>query len=484
MSDTPVRPAVLVVDDDPSVHHLFRAVLDGTPADLLVARTGAEAVRLATEHDVGVVFIDLVLPDRPGLDVFGALHERDPRVLVVLMAAGGTSDTAIEAIKNGAYEYLLKPLDLASLRALVARAWEIRHLMTVPVTLAGVAEEPARGRDLLVGRSAAMQEVFKAIGRVAARDVTVLIRGESGTGKELIARAIYTHSHRADRPFLAINCAAIPEALLESELFGHERGAFTGADRTKIGKFEQFSGGTLFLDEIGDMSAMLQSKVLRVLQEQQFQRVGGNETIHTDVRILAATNRNLERSVEAGGFREDLYYRLNGYTITAPPLRARPDDIPALVNHFLAQSRRELGKPVRTVADEAMARLARYAWPGNVRELQNVIRRSLLQASGQVLLADFLPLHVGAPGRTAGGTASRALEDVERLIEDRLRAGATDLYDEVQAAVDRHLILRVLQHTGGNQHEAAALLGLSRNTLRAKIRSLDIRIDRSVRSGS
>jgi nitrogen regulation protein NR(I) len=484
MNDLPVGPAVLVVDDEPSVHHLFRAVLDGAPADLLLARTGEDAMRIADGRDVALVFIDLVLPDRSGLEVFRLLHERDPRVLVVLMTSGGTSDTAIEAIKNGAYDYLLKPLDLASVRSLVSRAWEIRRLMTVPVTLDGGADEPARGRDVLVGRSAAMHEVFKAVGRVAARDVTVLIRGESGTGKELIARAIYSHSHRADRPFLAINCAAIPETLLESELFGHEKGAFTGADRTKVGKFEQFSGGTLFLDEIGDMSAMLQSKILRVLQEQQFQRVGGNETIYTDVRLLAATNRNLERAVEAGSFREDLYYRLNGYTITTPALRERPDDIPALVNHFLARSRRELGKPVRTVAEDAMERLARYPWPGNVRELQNVVRRSLLQSTGQVLLADFLPAHVRAPDRAEVPAASRALEDVERMIEDRLRAGATDLYDEVQAAIDRHLILRVLQHTDGNQHEAAALLGLSRNTLRAKIRSLDIRIDRSVSSGA
>jgi len=484
MTETRLEPNVLVVDDDRSVHHLFRAALTGEGMTLLAARTGAEAVRLATEQDVDIVFLDVILPDRSGLEVFQQIHGRDALIPIVLMTAGGTSDTAIEAIKLGAYDYLLKPLDLAKLRTLTRRACEIRRQMTVPVEFAETAEARSGDRELLVGRSEAMQEVYKAIGRVASREVTVLIRGESGTGKELIARAIYSHSRRADRPFLAINCAAIPEPLLESELFGHERGAFTGADRRKIGKFEQFSAGTLFLDEIGDMSPVLQSKILRVLQERQFQRVGGNETIHTDVRVIAATHRDLERAVKERQFREDLYYRLDGYTITAPALRDRPEDIAVLANFFLRHFRSELDKPVRTIAPEAMSLLEGYAWPGNVRELQNVLRRALLQATGPVLVADFLPPTLRAAGLTRDATRiGGSLAPLERLIDERLRSGATEIYDEVQAELDRHLIMRVLAHTRGNQHQAARILGLSRNTLRGKIRALGIHIDRIVSAG-
>jgi len=486
MTEPSLNPTVMVVDDDPSIHHLFRAVLAQEAMSLLVARTAAEADRLVSAQNVDVVFVDVILPDRSGLDVFKELHGKDALIPVVLMTAGGTSDTAIEAIKLGAYDYLLKPLDLAKLRTLIRRACEIRRQMTVPVEFAETAQEPSEDAELLVGRSEAMQEVYKAIGRVASREVTVLIRGESGTGKELIARAIYSHGRRGDRPFLAINCAAIPEPLLESELFGHERGAFTGADRRKIGKFEQLSAGTLFLDEIGDMSPVLQSKILRVLQERQFQRVGGNETIHTDVRVIAATNRDLERAVKEREFREDLYYRLDGYTITAPPLRERPEDIAVLADFFLRRFRRELDKPVQRIAPEAMAALMQYAWPGNVRELQNVLRRALLLATGPVLLPDFLPPTVRreGPGPREGIRIDHPMEALERMIDERLRTGATEIYEEVQAELDRHLIMRILAHTRGNQHQAARILGLSRNTLRGKIRALGIRIDRIVSAGN
>src|SRR5262249_20790592 len=308
----------------------------------------------------------------------------------------GTAATAIDAMRLGAFEYLVKPPDMDQLSELVARAFKISKLMRVPARIAD--EEPADdAADVLVGRCPAMQEVYKAIGRVAPQDVTVLILGESGTGKELVARAIYHYSRRSAGPFLAINCAAIPENLLESELFGHEKGAFTGADRRRVGKFEQVNGGTLFLDEIGDMTPLTQTKVLRVLQDQQFEPVGGNQTVRTDVRLIAATNRDLPALMAQGRFRGDLYYRLNVSTIRLPPLREPGAGVARLVRYYLRRLGQEMGKDVQTVAPEAMDLLRRYPWPGNVRELQSVVKQALLRATGQVLLADFLPesLHDG-----------------------------------------------------------------------------------------
>src|SRR5437762_7322466 len=287
-------------------------------------------------------------------------------------------------MKQGAYDYLFKPLDLNQLRRVVAEALEVAQRMRAPAVVAETAADPDV-EGALVGAGPARREVYKAIGRVAAQDVPVLITGESGTGKELVARAIYQHGARANAPFLALNCAAIPEQLLESELFGHEKGAFTGADRRRIGKFEQVSGGTLFLDEIGDMPLTLQAKILRLLQEQSFERVGGNETVRTDVRLIAATHRDLKAWSEEGKFRPDLYYRLSVFTIHLPPLRERGDDLPLLVRHYLRRFSRELGREVRDVAPEALERLRNGSWPGNIRELQSVLKQALLQASGTVL---------------------------------------------------------------------------------------------------
>jgi two-component system nitrogen regulation response regulator GlnG len=325
-----------------------------------------------------------------------------------------------------------------------------------------------------------MHEVYKAIGRVAAQDVPVLITGETGTGKELVARALYQHSRRANAPFLAINCAAIPEHLLESELFGHEKGAFTGADRKRIGKFEQCSGGTLFLDEVGDMTPLTQSKTLRLLQEQRFERLGGNETIQTDVRALAATNHNLEAAVADGRFRQDLYYRLSVFTIHLPPLRARDDDLALLVKHYVRRFSRELGKDVQSVAAEAMEVLRRYPWPGNVRELQSVLKQALLQAAGPVLLAEFLPPFHPVESHTDAAPPDTALEV---FIDEQLKAGTDDLYAEVLRRVDCLVLTRVLRHTNGNQLQAAKLLGITRGSLRTKLRELGIRIDRSITGG-
>ena len=341
--------------------------------------------------------------------------------------------------------------------------------------------------DALIGVCASMQEVYKAVGRVAPYDVNVLITGESGTGKELVARAIYQHSKRSGHTFLAINCAAIPGALLESELFGHEKGAFTGADRQHIGKFEQCNGGTLFLDEIGDMTPVTQVKVLRVLQDQQFQRVGGNEVIQADVRLIAATNRDLEKMVATGQFRNDLYYRLNVYTLTLPPLRDRREDLPQLVAYYLKRFHKELGKEVVRIAPEAMQLLAAYDWPGNVRELQSVLKQALLQATGTVLVSEFLPAVVRRDPATAApaveapplpGAAAAAgptLNDLTRFVQERLAAGSEALFDEYAAVTESHLFGLVLKHTQGNLTQAARVLGINRGTLRTKLEALGMK---------
>jgi nitrogen regulation protein NR(I) len=469
---------VLIIDDEPFILHAFRKAFEDTEFTPRTASDGAEGLELFARHRPHAVILDINLPDQSGLDVFARLRQIDARVPVIFITGHGTTETAIEAMKQGAFDYLLKPLELDQLRELVDRAAEISRLSRTPAVVADEAPAPGTA-DVLVGRSPGMQEVYKAIGRVAPRDLAVLILGESGTGKELVARAIYQHGARASGPFLAVNCAAIPETLLESELFGHEKGAFTGADRKRIGKFEQCTGGTLFLDEIGDMTPLTQSKLLRVLQDGQFERVGGNETIRTDVRIIAATNRDLPRMAAAGEFREDLYYRLSVVTIAIPPLRERADDLPLLVEHFLARFSPELDKEVSRASPEAMEALRRYPWPGNLRELQSVLKQALLRAQGPVLLAEFLPESL----RTAAGgapAAQPATVDWEAFLEERLRAGSQDLYAEATSLIERSLVTRVLRETGGNQAQAAKILGITRGSLRTKIRTLGIAIERAV----
>jgi two-component system nitrogen regulation response regulator GlnG len=474
-------PSLLVVDDEPSVLHVFSKVFRDEGVDLLTAATGGEALGLLATHRPDAVVLDIKLPDCSGLAVFRDIHATDPRIPVILITGTGTSETAIEATSLGAFDYLVKPLDFEEVCSLVQRAFEVRRLSLEPVELGpDLADLPAES-DALVGNSPAMHAVYKAIGRVAPQTVTVLVQGESGTGKELVARAIYQHSRRAGAPFLVVNCAAIPETLLESELFGHEKGSFTGADRRRIGKFEQSNGGTLFLDEIGDMPLALQSKILRVLQNQRFERVGGAETIATDVRIIAATNRDLEQMVAEGTFRSDLYYRLNVYTIVLPPLRALQDDLPSLVDYFLAKANRELGKRVRTVAPEVMELLRACQWPGNVRELQGVLKRAVLQATGPVLVADFLPELIRSP--RIPGTAEKPeamITDWEQFVDEGIRAGVDNLYDEAVATAARQVILRVLRALKGNQAHAAKVLGITRTTLRTKMRQLGITLDRQV----
>lgn len=478
-------PVLLVVDDEPSILHAFQRLFRGPEIVLRTAGTGAAAWAAAIADPPDAVILDVSLPDTSGLDLFKRLHDLDARLPVIFITGHATTDVAIEAVKMGAYDFLFKPLELDQLRHQVAKAFELRRLM-LGASSPAISEAPSRNGDTMVGRCPAMTRVYMEIGRVAAQDVAVLIQGESGTGKELVARAIWQHSRRSEMPYLALNCAAIPEPLLESELFGHEKGAFTGADRQRIGKFEQCTRGTLFLDEVGDMTPLTQAKLLRVLQDQQFERLGGNQTIQTDVRVIAATNRDLKQMVGQGRFREDLYYRLSVFTIPLPPLRDRGDDLELLVQHFRMRFNAELGKNVQEIPLDTWGALRKHHWPGNVRELQSVLQQALLRTTGPVLLPDFLPPSIGVAG-AAGPTGPRGphdLPDLDRLISDRLEAGSEDIYLEAVALLDRHLLSRILEHTGGNQVDAARLLGLSRNTLRAKIRSLGIPLDKFERPTS
>jgi nitrogen regulation protein NR(I) len=475
-------PTLLVIDDDRLVLECLGLAFAGYGVTVLPALTAAAGLAEFERVRPEVVLSDIRLPDLSGLDLLARLRAIDPKVPVVLMTGHGTAETAIEAMRQGAYDYLLKPLDPDILTTVVERAFEVSRLMRVPTVLSGDDADPVADRtDLFVGRSPIMQEVFKTIGRVAPSDASVLIRGETGTGKEMVARAIYHYSKRADKPFLAVNCAAIPETLLESELFGHEKGSFTGADRKRVGKFEQAHGGTLFLDEIGDMTPLTQAKILRVLQDGRFERVGGSEAIRTDVRIIAATNRDLETMMVGGEFREDLFYRLNVCPIRLPPLRERPDDIPPLVSHFLRRHGPEFDKKVTGIAPAALERLASYRWSGNVRQLQSVVKQALVRTVGPTLTVDNLPaeFHTAAcPAETTVTEPADAVAVViRRYAQDRLGSDPTGLYAELIAVVEREAIAEVLRFTNGNLSRASVVLGISRPTLRAKIAALDLRVE-------
>ena len=466
-------PTLLIVDDEPSILHAFRRAFRDDSLEVRTAETASDGLDLARERRPDVAVLDVHLPDLNGLELLRRFRELDARCPIVFISGRGDADDAIEAMKLGAFDYLLKPLELRQVREVIGRALAVSRAMNTPAVVAGEGPVDERA-DVIIARCPAMQEVVKAVGRVADRDVAVLITGATGTGKELIARALYQHSRRAAGPFLAVNCAAIPEQLLESELFGHEKGAFTGADRRRIGKFEQCNGGTLFLDEVGDMSPLTQSKMLRVLQEQRFERLGGDETIRTDARVLAATNVNLEAAVAEGRFRQDLYYRLSVFTIALPRLRDRGEDLPLLVNHYVRRYGRELGKAVTSVAPETKELLRNRPWPGNVRELQSVLLTAVLHAAGPVLLPESLP------SANAPGPAPAADADFERFIDAGLEEGSHDLYAAAIRRLERLLLPRVLRHTNGNQLRAAKILGITRGSLRTKLRELGLRIDRSV----
>jgi DNA-binding NtrC family response regulator len=477
-------PRLLLIDDDPDLILAQVAHAVGPlGVHVSVARNGADGLRQVMAQLPEVVLLDVRLPDLSGLEVYQRIRQHDARIPVVFVTSTTAADTAIAAMQQGAYEYLFKPLDPQQLRRVVGQALELSRLMREPASLAPTLPDDDRG-DIILGCCPAMGEVYKAIGRVARQNVTVLLSGESGTGKELVARAIYQHSARAQAAFHAINCAAIPEQLLESELFGHEKGSFTGADRRRIGKFEQAHGGTLFLDEIGDMPLGMQGKILRLLQDQKFERVGSNETIQTDVRLIAATHRDLKAWSAEGKFRPDLYYRLSVFTIALPPLRERGDDLIMLVQQYLRRFSRELGRDVREVAPDAWARLRAHAWPGNIRELQSVLKQALLQATGTVLISAFLPesLETLATPAAPSVPAAAPLEGFlfEPFLRQRLEAGTNDLYAEAHRQLDRILLPLAIEFSGGNQRRAAQLLGVARNTFRVKLRDAGLNLKRSL----
>ena len=489
---------VLLVDDE--AVFLPEQVRQALPEHrVTVATSGREGLAAIRASRPDVVLLDLGLPDRSGLEIYEDIRAVDARLPVIFVTMAKGADAAIEAMKRGAFNYIYKPIDLVQLESVVRDALAAGHQMRA---LVGMRQTPLDTMEdgALFGGCPAMLEVYKEIGRVARQDVTVLVTGETGTGKELVARAIYQHSARADAPFLALNCAAIPENLLESELFGHERGAFTGADRRRIGKFEQCSGGTILLDEVGDMPLSLQAKVLRLLQEQTFERVGGNESVHTDVRLIAATHHDLKHLVTQGKFRLDLFYRLGVFTIHLPPLRERGDDLATLALQYVRRFSRELGREVREIAPETLELLRAYRWPGNIRELQSVLKQAVLRSHGHSLLPlpSFPPSLAAAapasepvpappdstqpdrePARPARAAAPVAL-DVDTFVRERLAAGAKELYADTRAFVDRFLFVRVLEHTHGNYSAAAEILGISRQTMRSKLRELGITVAHSV----
>jgi two-component system nitrogen regulation response regulator GlnG len=469
---------LLLIDDDPGlIPEQVRQAFPAPSHRVDVAATGTAGLAHVRTKPPDVILLDLHLPDQTGLEVFHGIREIDARIPVIFVTMTKTADTAIEAMKQGAFDYLFKPLDLKHVRRVVGEALEVGRRMRAPAVVAETPPDSAVDGAIL-GACPAMREVYKAIGRVAGQDVTVLIAGETGTGKELIARAIYQHSSRAKAPFMALNCAAIPENLLESELFGHEKGSFTGADRRRIGKFEQCNNGTILLDEIGDMPLALQAKILRLLQEQSFERVGGNETVRTNVRLIAASHRDLKALSAEGKFRADLYYRLSVFTIHLPPLRERGEDLAMLVQYYLGRFNRDLGREVVTIDPEALARLRTYNWPGNIRELQSVVKQALLQARGSVLLPSFLPQL--SPARSGAPATTNANLDLEAFIRQRLQPDSHDLYSEAHGLLDRFLLTHVLEYTGGSQHKAARLLGIARQTLRLKLRDLGLHVAQSV----
>ncbi len=461
---------ILIADDEDGLRWVLEKGLKQAGYRVIAVKDGESALQEAGAEPFDLIFLDIRMPGVDGLTLLAKIREARPDAQVVIMTAHGTMETAIQAMQRGAYDYLAKPFDLDEVLLLAERALSARRLsQEVSRLKTGLREVWEFGA--LVGRHARMQEVYKTIGRVAASDVTVLLRGESGTGKELVARAIHHYSRRAGRPFVAVSGAAIPGTLLETELFGHERGAFTDAKERKLGKLELAHGGTLYLDEVGDMPLDLQAKLLRALQERVFERVGGQDPIRVDFRVLAATNRDLEMMMREGRFREDLFYRLNVVTLTLPPLRERREDIPLLADHFLAKYAGDLGE--RALAPEALDRLVGYDWPGNVRELENVIQRAMVMAGGGVILPEHLP--IGPVSARATVTADHSLEEViEKKLAECVRGlgrrPGANLYALMVGLVEKPLLRAVLRETAGNQIKAAALLGINRNTLRKKLK--------------
>lgn len=464
------KPKILLVEDDANIASGLQKVLRSQNYLVTGLERGDEGLERALAEEFDVVITDLKLPGVDGLELVRKLHQQKPKLPIILITAHGTTETAIEATKWGAFDYVPKPFDVEELLDLTAKALQSSRLMSDPVEMG----DSTSGRTAIVGTSRVMQMLYKEIGRIAATPVTVLIRGETGTGKELVARAIYQHSDRALAPFIAINCAAIPENLLESELFGHERGAFTGADSRRIGRFEQANGGTIFLDEIGDMNLPLQAKLLRVLQEKTIQRVGGKDSIPIDVRVIAATHRDLEAAIQEKLFREDLFYRLNVVAINLPPLHERGEDIPDLARYFLSKHGRELGVNAPSITPEAIALLQQQKWPGNVRELENTVRQALLLAREYTISAEYLK-EVLAKGRQPVANSHQSHSAYIADLLDRVERGEiTNAFARMLQDLEPELYSQAIKRAQGNQTRAAEWLGVTRLKMREKLKEYSL----------
>jgi DNA-binding NtrC family response regulator len=477
-----MQPRILLIEDDHSTASALKKVLQAEGYGVDLAERGDDGLAQASARSFDLVLTDLRLPGLGGLELAARLHADKPKLPIIMMTAHGTTDTAIEATKLGVYEYLVKPFEADELLDLVASAVAHSRRMSERVEMG----EARSARFAIIGNSRAMQSIYKEVGRLAATATTVLIRGATGTGKELIARAIYQHSDRADKRFIAVNCAAIPETLLESELFGHERGSFTGAQSRRIGRFEQAHGGTIFLDEIGDLNANTQSKLLRVLQEKCIQRLGGDDTIHVDARVLAATHRDLETAIQEREFREDLYYRLSVVTIRLPALSERAEDIPALVKFFILRYAAELGLDAPSVDPEAFAFLQKQDWPGNVRELENVVRQSLLLAKPFGISLEHAQQVLGKSRKPVPVTGQTHAAYVADLLASVQRGEERDAHAKMVADLEPELFAQAIRLAGGNQAKAARWLGVTRLNMREKRIQLGLhpskaRDDRSAR---
>ena len=471
---------ILIVDDDDQLRKSFEKLLSEEGYEVKSAPSGEAGLKVVQSDILDLVILDMRLPGMNGLETFQAIHQIEPKLPVIMMTAYGTTETAIEATKLGAFDYILKPFDVPEMLAVIAQALEAGRFMRSPVDVDVVPDKASR--EAILGRSKPMQDVYKAIGRVSSTDATVLIRGESGTGKELVARAIYQHSLRAQKPFLVINCVAIPENLLESELFGYEKGAFTGAVHRRVGKIEQANGGTVFLDEIGDMPFTIQAKILRLLQEKSIERLGGRETIPVDVRIIAATNRDLEAALAEGRFREDLYYRLKVVTIWLPPLRERAGDIPLLTEYFLSRFAADVGIDNPGITSEAMGMLDSYPWPGNVRELGNAIQKTLIFNRGAPVCPEDVAQAISGKSLGRSGLSETGDQAIRQWIRDALTSRADEnMFDSCLDRFASILISEALNLTGGNRSRAAKLLGLSRPTLHSKIEKYHLKFETSVK---
>ncbi|HRG95297.1 MAG TPA: sigma-54 dependent transcriptional regulator [Polyangiaceae bacterium] len=466
----PEKKQVLIVDDEPNLRKILAAQLSRDGYDVLLAEDGEEGLATLREHHIDLMITDLRMPKVDGMTLLREALREDPDLPVVMITAHGTVDTAVEALKTGAFDYLTKPFDKDEVRQIVAKALRTRHL---------AGQEASQSPNLvpgarfgIIGSASGLNEVYSVLERVADSPTTVLITGESGTGKELVARALHDHSSRRGKPFIKVNCAAIPKELIESELFGYERGAFTGAVSSKPGRFELASGGTLFLDEIGEIPIEMQVKLLRALQESEFERVGGIKTIRVDVRLVAATNRELKKLIAAGSFREDLFYRLNVVSIRLPALRERVSDIPLLTEHFLTKFNERLKKSVLGLEPAALEALTAYGWPGNIRELENVMERAVLFCDGQQLTADNLPQEV-----RGDGSATTPLPPYVSSAPVNL-SGEAGLKEHVKVAMsrlERDIVSRALAQTNGNVTHAARLLKISRKGLQLKMKELGLR---------